>query len=58
MGLGEFEVEIHCLTAIMGEHRGSFCAGPGLGARGQQQGASRLILLVVPQRSPDGSVGN
>lgn len=54
----EFEAEIHCLTAIMGEHRDSFCAGPGHGARVQQRGASRLILLVVPQWSPDGSVGN
>lgn len=58
MWFSEIGVEIHGLTAIMGEHRGSFCAGPGHGASGQQQGASRLIFLVVPQWSPDGSVGN
>lgn len=58
MPSNEIAVEIRCHSVFMGEHESSLCAGPGLGAHGQQHGASRLILLVAPEWSSDGSVGN
>lgn len=50
--------EIRHLPADIGEHRCSFCAGPGHGAREQRSGARRPYEFVLFRESSNGSVGS